>query len=235
MGSYLVFLILIVVLAGYIIYLHIQLVKKNLFIESTIKRLYGSEQSWTTGELMSFFTEVRKVEHYRALFNDKLFEEKPLAFLLGNEKNSRIYIHYTREESVADSILKTGFIFVDSFYKTAQPVSQDRLDLLMKHNSRKSFGNYLMIICIGNSIAERYLAEIDRNRLKNVNLENLLTDVPPAKNDNGDMTYILPNRFVKGYINHQTGEIVSNSEFDPEYESPNFMKNLQSFRAIQMN
>jgi len=236
MESYLLFfLVLIALLAGYIIYLHVQLAKKNLFIESTIKRLYGSGEAWTTEELMEFFNEVRKVQHYRTLFNDNLFEEKPLAFLLGNEKNSKIYIHYTRERTVAESIVKNGFIFVDSFYKTALPVNQDRLDLLMKHNSRKSFGDYLMVICIGSSIAQRYMAEIDRSRVKNISLENVLTEDPPEKNDNGDWTYVLPNKYVKGYINHQTGEIISNPAFDPEYESPNFMKNLQSFRAIQMN
>jgi hypothetical protein len=219
----------------YIIFLHIQLTKKNLFIESTVKRLYGAEKTWTSDELMSFFNEIRKVQHYKTLFNDKLFEEKPLAFLLGNEKNSKIYIHYTREEYVARNIIQKGFIFVDSFYKTALPVNQDRLDLLMKHNSRKSFGDYLIIICLGNRVANRYSAEIEQNRLKGVSIENILTEESPSKNENGDMVYLLPNKFVKGFINHQTGEIVNNPEFDPDYESPNFIKNLQSFKAMQMN
>lgn len=235
MEFYLVFLIIIAALLAYIIYLHIQLTKKNLFIDSTVKRLYGSEKTWTTRELMSFLSEIRKVQHYKTLFNDKLFEEKPLNFLLENERASKIYIHYTREEYIARNIIKSGFLFVDSFYKTALPVTQDRLDLLMKHNSRKSFGDYMMVICLGNKIADRYSSEIEKKSLKGISLENVLTDEPASKNENADMVYLLPNKFVKGFINHQTGEIMANPEFDPNYDSPGFMKNLQSFITMQMN
>lgn len=235
MEIYLVFFIIIIALLGYIIYLHIQLTKKNLFIDSTVKRLYGAEKTWSTDEMMSFLNEIRKVHHYKSLFNDKLFVEEPLNFLLENEKDSKIYIHYTKEENVARNILKDGFLFVDSFYKTALSVTQDRLDLLMKHNSRKSFGDYLIVLCLGNKIADRYSSEIEKNRLKGVALENILTEEPPSKNENSDMVYLLPNRFVKGYINHPTGEIVNNPEYNPNYDSSVFMKNIELFRIRQMN
>jgi len=235
MGTYLVFFIIIFALLAYIIYLHVQLTKKNLFIDSAIKRLYGADKTWSNDEMMSFLHEIRKVHHYGTMFNDKLFEEKPLDFLLENEKDSKIFIHYTREEEVARNIIKKGFMFADSFYKTALPVNRDRLDLLMKHNSRKSFGDYLIILNLGNKIADRYTQEIEKNMIRGISLENLLTETQPTKNENGDLIYLLPNRFVKGYINHQTGEIIRNPEYDPNYDSSAFIKNLEFFRTRQLN
>jgi hypothetical protein len=231
MGTYIVFIILITVLLGYIIYLHIQLVKKNLFIESTVKRLSGMEKSWSAEEMKRFLLEVRKVQHYSSFFNDKLFEEKSLEFLLENKKDSKIYIHYTKEETVARSILTEGFRYTDSFYKTALPVTNDRLDLLMKHNSRKSFGHYLIIICLSDRIVDHYTAELDRHGLKGVNVENILNETPVSRNENSDTVYLLPNRYVKGFINHLTGEIAVNPDFNPSYDSPAFARNIKFLRS----
>ncbi|MGD0340886.1 MAG: hypothetical protein ABSA76_04155 [Bacteroidales bacterium] len=219
-------IIAIILLLGYIVFLHIRIVRKNLFIESTVKRLAGIEQSWSPEEMMRFLHEIKKVSHYGTFFTDKLFEEKPMGFLLEDEKNSKIYIHYTKEEADARNIIRTGFRFADSFYKTALPVSHDRLDLLIKHNGRKSFGDYLIIICISEKIFRHYSEELDKSGLKGFVVENVLTVMPPFRNENGDIIYQLSNRFVKGYINHKTGEIIANPEYNPLFDSALFMQNL---------
>ena len=90
--------VVIVLLLGYIIYLNIKLAKKTLFIESTVRRLSGIEKNWSTDEMMKFLQEIRKISHYSSFFTDKLFDEQPLGFLLEDEMNSKIFIHYTREE-----------------------------------------------------------------------------------------------------------------------------------------
>ncbi len=222
--------ILIVLLLGYIIYMNILLTKKNLFIESTLKRLSGIDKSWSAEDMNRFMKEIRKVQNYSSFFNDKLFDERPLKFLLENKQDTKIYIHYTKEEAVAKRILNDGFLYADSFYKTALPVTNDKLDLLIKHNTRKSFGNYLMIICLSDKIIERYSAELDKYGLNGVVVENILTESDTSINENGDIVYLLPNRFIKGFINHQTGEITSNPSFDPTYDSPVFTKNIESLR-----
>jgi len=222
----LLFIIVIIMLLGYIVFLNIRLTKKNLFIESTVKRLVGMEQSWSPEEMMRFLYEIKKISHYNSFFTDKLFEEKPMGFLLEDEKNSKIYIHYTLEEADARNIVKTGFRFADSFYKTALPVTHDRLDLLIKHNGRKSFGNYLIILCISDKIFRHYSEELDKNGLKGFAVENVLTVMLPFRNENGDIIYQLSNRFVKGFINHQTGEITVNPEYNPLYDSDLFTQNL---------
>ncbi|MGA1977686.1 MAG: hypothetical protein ABSG89_07495 [Bacteroidales bacterium] len=223
--------VVIVLLLGYIIYLNIKLAKKTLFIESTVRRLSGIEKNWSTDEMMKFLQEIRKISHYSSFFTDKLFDEQPLGFLLEDEMNSKIFIHYTREEEDAMNIIREGFRFADSFYKTALPVTHDRLDLLMKHNSRKSFGDYLIILSISEKIFSLYSSEIDKFGLKGFSVENILTEVPPYYNENGDLIYLLPNKFVKGMINHKTGEIISNPEYNPMYNSPLFGRNIDQMKA----
>ena len=225
--------IFIAILLSYIVYLHIQLAKKNIFIESTIKRLTGIEKGWSPEEILRFLFDMRKTRHYNSFFGDKLFEEKSLNFLLADVEDSKIYIHYTKEEGDARNIIREGFWFADSFYKTALQVSNDKLDLLIKHNSRKSFGDYLVILCMSDRIFNHYSAKLELNGLKGVAVENVLTESPPFKNENADLVYLLPNRFVKGYINYQTGEINSNPEYNPSYDSPLFERNLELLKTSQ--
>jgi hypothetical protein len=228
-------IIAIILLLGYIIFLNIRIAKKNLFIESTVRRLSGIEQSWSPGEMMRFLSEIKKVSHYSSFFTDKLFEEKPMGFLLEDEKNSKIYIHYTKEEADARNIIREGFRFADSFYKTALPVTHDRLDLLIKHNGRKSFGDYIVIICISDKIFRHYSEELDKYGLKGFAVENVLIIAPPFRNENADIIYQLSNKFVKGFINHLTGEITVNPEYNPLYDSALFVQNLEFFKKRAAN
>jgi hypothetical protein len=230
-----ILIVIIIMLLIYIVILSINLEKKDLFIQSALQKLAGMEKTWSTEEMMKFLHEIRSLRHYSSFLTDKLFEEKPLGFLLENEKNSKIFIHYTKEESDARNILKEGFRFADSFYKTALPVSHDRLDLLIKHNGRKSFGDYLVIICLSEKIYSHYTSELDRNGLKGFAVENVLTEITPYRNENSDLTYLLSKRFVKGYINHLTGEIVANPDFNPLYDSLTFSSNIDMLKTTPLN
>lgn len=226
-----IIVVLIVGLLVYIISLHMKLAKKNLIIETTLQKLTGIERNRTAEEMMNFLKEIRIAGKYNSYVTDKLFEEKPINFLLENEKDSKVFMHYTKNETDARNILKEGFMFADSFYKTALPVSKDRLDLIIKHNGRKSFGDYLIIITISAKIFDHYSGLIEKSGFRDYSAENILTEKPSFRNDNSDMVYILCNKFVKGYINHQTGEIVRNSDFNPVYDSPLFQKNLELIRS----
>lgn len=235
MGTTLIFILVIAALLVYIVIQQIQIARKNIFIESTVKRLSGIEKSWSAEEMMKFLQEIKKVSHYGSFFTDKLFEEKPLGFLLENSKDTRIWIHYTKEEADAVNIIREGFLFADSFYKTALSVSNDKLDLLIKHNGRKSFGDYLIVISFADKIFNHYSEELDKKGLKGFSVENVLTESPPFRNENADIVYKLSNRFVKGFINHQTGEIFKNPEFNPMYDSPAFERNLGMMKNNSSN
>jgi hypothetical protein len=222
--------ILIVALLGYIIFLHTRLAKKNIFIESTVRRLSGIEKRRNMDEMTSFLLEIQKLSQFSPFFKDKFLEEGTINFILEDDKDLKIYMHYTKDEADARSILKDGFKFEDSFYKTALPVSKDKLDMIIKHNRRKNFGEYLIIICISNDIVKTYSMELEKAGIKNYSFENILTATPPVRNDNSDLVYQLSSQYIKGYINHRTGEIVKNPGFDPGYNSPAFMKNIVSLK-----
>lgn len=231
MALQIVMFILIILLLGYIVFLHIQLIKKNIFIESTVKRLSGIEKNQSMGEMMAFLKEIQKFSQYRSFPQDKLLEESTINFILDNSKDMKTYMHYTKDEADAKNIIKEGFKFAESFYKTALPVSKDKLDLLIKHYNRKFFGEYLILICISNDIVNYYSMELEKAGIKNYSFENVLTEAPPVINENSDLVYQLSSRFIKGYVNHRTGEIVNNPGFDPWYNSPGFMRNIDSLKT----
>jgi hypothetical protein len=222
--------IIIILLAVYIIYLHIQLTRKNIFIESIVKRLTGIEKEWNSVEMNKFLSELHRLSLRGTFSKDKIFEDKTLNFILDNERDTKIYIHYTKDENDAKSILRQGFKFVDSFHKTALPISNDKLDLMIKHNSRKYFGDFIIIISISNDIVKHYSAELEKTEIKNYYFENVLTETTPVKNDNSDLEYLLPLQYIKGYINHRTGQIISNPSFNPGYSSPLFKANIDRIK-----
>jgi hypothetical protein len=222
-------ILIIVALLGYITYLQIQLTKKNHFIATTVERLSHIDSSRSMEEMVAFLEELHKIALYSSYVNDKFPDKNATDFLLEKEKELKIYMHYTKEENDALNIMKTGFLFVDSFYRTALPVTSDRLDFKIKHNSRRYFGDYLVVICISEKIVSRYSSELKKKAGINFTFENILTEKPTVKNENGDIIYLLPPQFIKGYINHRTGAIVKNQSFNPAYESPAFEANIESF------
>jgi hypothetical protein len=224
------YLIIIAGLIPYIVFLQMQIVKKNVLLESTLKRFAGSDEDVKMEELLHFREEIKKLNYYSSFFNEKLFEEKPLGFIFENVNNSKIYIHYTKNEDDAISILSNGFRFAETFYKTALPISNDKLDLIVKHNSRKYFGDYLIVICISNNVISKYSADLSKAGINSFNIENVLTESPTVKNENSDIVYLLPNKFIKGYINHITGDIIQNTDFNPEYCSPGFDNNIKRLK-----
>jgi len=226
MGSIIALLIIIITLLGYIIYLHLKLGKQNVFIETTVKRLSGIDKTRSMEDMVVFLEELQKLSQYSAFFHDKFQEKGTIDFITGNGPAQRIYIHYTKFREDAYSILREGFKFSDSFYKTALQVSKDKLDLTIKHNSRKYFGDYLIVICISNEIVERYSHAIKEAGIKDYSFENLLTETSPEGVVNSDMVFQLAPQYIKGFVNHLTGEIVTNQKFDPGYDSPAFRKNI---------
>lgn len=231
MATQIVLIIFIIALLGYIVFLHIQLTKKNIFIESTVKRISGIEKSRSMEEMMAFLQEIQKQVQPGSFFSDRLLDEKTISFIFENDKDQKIYIHYTKEESDAGSIIHDGFRFADSFHKTALPVSRDKLDLVIKHNSRKFFGEYLIVISISNDVFNFYSLELEKAGIRNYSIENILTNLPPSRNDNSDLMYQLSPQFIKGYINLRTGVIVRNQDFDPWYNSEAFMRNIDLLKT----
>lgn len=207
--------IVIIVLAGYIVILHIRLVKKNLLLE----RLHGKIQ------------EYKMRDNYLSVSDEKLLDEKVLQFILENITAAKVYLHYTKKQEDAENILKEGFRFADSFYKTAFQITGDRLELVVKHNSKKYFGEFIVVICISENIIRFYNDEIIKAGIKNCHFENILTERPAIINDNADTIYTLPPQYVKGFINYTSGKIYYNPAFNFNYSSPWFNINLGKLKS----
>jgi len=87
------------------------------------------------------------------------------------------------------------------------------------------------VIGISNDVANFYAYELGKAGMSNYSFENILTETPPAKNENSDLVYQLSPQFIKGYVNHRTGVIVKNPVYDPLYNSPNFLKNIALLKS----
>jgi hypothetical protein len=231
MATQIILIILIIALVIYSIVLQIRLTRKNIFIESTVKRLSGIEKRRSMEEMTAFLSEIQKQAQYSSFFTDKLLDKETTDFIFDNDKELKIFIHYTLQEADAKNIIKDGFLFADSFYKTALHVTRDSLDLKIKHNSKKYYGDFLIVISISNDIVNFFSMEIKKAGITGYSYENVLTEIAPFRNENSDIVYQLSSKFVKGYLNYRTGEIVNNPGFDPWYNSPQFQKNIDLLKS----
>lgn len=155
-------------------------------------------------------------------------EEQVLNFIFDHPESSNHYyfIHYTREKQVADKIVKEGFKYIESFHNSAEQVTNDKLDFLYKHNIYKPYGNHIVIIGIARNVFDKYAAMV-REKGLNAYIENILSETPPEYDEEAEeYRYTLPRQFIKGYANYISGEMVSNPDFNPSYDSPEFLNKL---------
>ena len=219
--------LIIALLIIYIGYLHFLLIRKTTRLREfdrymeKIKNKYGEER------VKNIYDTSATAEEKVADKREMILKEHILDFMFENEKARKIFIHYTKEEDDAKKILKEGFKFVDSFYKTAEEVRNDETDLIYKHNRHKSYGNNIIVISIDKDIYNYYLKETDKVPSYEIVVEQLLTEKPPYLNDDSEMIYTLHHNFVKGYINYVTGKVVENPDFNPTYNTNQFYENLK--------
>ncbi len=219
-------LILIILLLLYILYLQLRLAKKNHIIESYLLNLQKKQEDWSKTEYQSISGSFGK-----KVIKDKFLNDDIYNFLFGNNEEVKIYLHYTREKSVANEILSEGFKFVNSFYKTAELVFNDKLYLMHRHNEHKQFGEFVMVISISKKNFNKYTQELSKLQAKNIAVEQILTEVPHQTDENGEEIFTSPRQFIKGYFNYLNGSIVTNPYYNPDYLSPKFDENLKKLKS----
>lgn len=196
-----------------------------------VGKLTKFEKEWDNEHVLNLLEKLRLLSTETVSKRDKLFDEAVMKFLFANEKDSKIFVHYTKDINVAKKIFEEGFKFADSFEKTAEQIINDSVDLTYKHNIRKYYGKYIIVICISNNIYNYYDEEIKLISKQNMQVEQVLTDIAPCFNDNMDEVFTLSNHYIKGYVNYETGEVVSNKQFNSNYNSEAFKSNLQRIRT----
>ena len=228
-----ILILLILVLAVYIVFLHVKLARKDLVIEDIQRKISGIEKKFSLDEIRMAVNELETIRGKAMVTDDRLFDDNVLEFIMSDLDRSATYVHYTKDEKIAARIMNEGFMFAESFYRTAIRITGDRLELIIKHNSKKLYGDYIVVIGISDRIVKIYSDMLESEGITNYFLENILTETSPCRNDNSEDVYVLSSRFVKGYLNFRTGEIFQNQGYDPDYKSPAFESNIARLKELR--
>jgi len=218
--------LIIVILFVYITYLHLQLSKKNFLIKSYLDKSTKNNKNNERQDILSFLENLRNPDYKGTVTKDKMLDKRFSKFLFENDQEIKLFLHYTAQEKVAEKIIREGFKFANSFYKTAEYIYNDELYLIHRHHEHKQYGQYVIVICISNNLYNHYSEELNKRKAKNVAVEQVLTENPSYIDDNSDEIFILPKQYIKGYFNYLEGTIVKNPEFNYNYNSPKFDENL---------
>lgn len=184
----------------------------------------------------SFDDKLTLLSYFNRWFDDMLqipqqvkqvvaFEERLLRSIFDGDSGVLYFIHYTKLETTARTIMSEGLRYVESFHNTAEQVINDRLDIAYKHSLYKPYGSFVVVIGIAEQLVIKYTDEIKR---RNVDLyvENVLSREQPAFSDDDETTYLLPPSYVKGFFNYGNGEFTANPAFNPYFDSSDFIRNL---------
>lgn len=215
------------ILLGYIILLHVLLARKSNTLKSIKNRIAVLEQNGKNEDINKFLKRLQRIRTENKLVADKLLEDQIMQFMFEDEITMKIFLHYTRDENIAQKIMGEGFKFVNSFYKTAEPIINDQLDLMYKHSMHKFFGPIVVVIAVSNKVYHFYEEKLHDLHVLDVKTEQILTETKPEINENSDEVYLLPNQYIKGYFNYVSGDIVTNPDFNPHYDSSIFKQNLE--------
>lgn len=220
-------LILIIALFVYIIYLQLMLARKNVLLKSCFEKIELKDSKLNKKDIIRFLENIKNPDYTKVVTKDRILDKEINNFIFENENEVKLFLHYTSTKNVANKILKEGFKFASSFYKTAEHIYNDELYLIQRHHEHKQFGNFVIVICISKNIFSHYSEELNNIETKNIAVEQILTESQPTKDENNEFLYTLPKQFVKGYFNFREGNVMKNPDFNPYYHSDIFDKNLK--------
>jgi hypothetical protein len=123
---------------------------------------------------------------------------------------SRVFIHLTNNKEIAEKIMAEGFMYSESFYKSSEEISPNQIDLIYKLQIYKFYGNFVIIMCIPYNLFQN----IDKEKLGKSLDQDILSDYGISEYyPDMNLGYKLPSRFVRGYIDLSTKQIVENPSF----------------------
>ena len=123
-------------------------------------------------------------------------------------EDSMLFIHFTSQKLVAESIIQQGFKYSDSFYKTTQQISSFEIEFVYKFQLYREYGDFLMFFCI----PETVFWLIQKNLWSPKN--DLLMELGISLNNSDDeLNYLLPPMFVLGYVDLKNQIFISNERY----------------------
>ncbi len=140
-----------------------------------------------------------------------------LAAILTNFRNCCFFLHNTRELSVAEKILRDGFIFENQLVNSTDRVNPNEpIEITYFLFQRKDYGPFTVVIAIPMGTFEEY-SEISVRYA--VNIEEILTITTPYSSDNDEMIYTVSPKHILGYFNNNSGDFIQNSLWDISFNN----------------
>ncbi len=209
-------IVIIIALVVYITVLHYYWHKKNLLFKEGIIRLMGLEEMLLKEGLEKMISKILDSQKTEKPKRDKIFDEPLQNFIFSDKSSQVIFLHYTKEEKVAQDITQQGFIFEDSFHKTAEQVTDDVEDFAYRHFLNRPFGPYVVVIGIEKELYE-HLHNLVLKGVSELNVEQALSQRVEEDLEGNEELYLLPGYYIKGYVNAITGDIHINPDFNPAF------------------
>jgi len=204
----------------------------NWFYVQIYDNKFKAEGDFTKLEfLLSKFSEyIGDDKKEKTYVVDNFLNQQIQDFIFENDDEAIIYLHYTYNKKVAQSILENGFEFVSPFDNTTSLLKKDNVVINFNHYVRKAFGDYVIVICIEKEMFNYYLNEVKKYDNKYTEIEELLTTTPSFVNDDNEKIFTLHKSFVKGYFNYYTKELVANPDYNFKNNLAEFHENLEKVK-----
>lgn len=157
--------------------------------------------------------------------------EKAIVFqkFMGTDKDLLNYVHNTYSEEIANKIINEGFIFEKYLENTSDLISPSQIiDIKYFLHRRRSYGNFTILIQIEKKIVENLSEQLNGTPF---HYTEAITKKDPEPSPDGEMLYVLPEQYIKGFFNQDTLEIVKNALFDPSYNPSFFIENLNKLKS----
>ncbi|MCF6365935.1 MAG: immunity 53 family protein [Bacteroidales bacterium] len=195
----------------------------NYFLINAKEKIFSGEGDFTKLDfLIGKFRAYLGETDFHSHENDMFLNPDIQNFIFENEKNELIFLHYTSEKETADKILKEGFRYQTSFDKTTTLIKNDKIDINYNHLIRKPFGKFVVVISIQKKLHSKYNQLVNNAGKKELKVEEVLSEKPVYEDEFNEKTYTLHHKFIKGYINYSSGQIVKNAEFNSGFDSDLF-------------
>jgi len=205
--------IAIIVIITVIITLQYLKIRKNKNLIKTLSAAFGLNEP-TNKNQDELVEKIIRI-HLNGESSKFKVHDKISNFILTQLNETKVYIHFTSKESIAQKILTEGFKYSESIYKTTQEVVNNSVDLTYKLQIYRPYGNYLIVICI-----QEKLFKFANSYINSDKQFSLIDNVLSIYNPNDDLEYTLPAKFIRGYIDMEKKTIIENKSFlnevDPE-------------------
>jgi len=126
------------------------------------------------------------------------------------------FLHNTRDEDVAEKIMKEGFRFESQLPHSTDRVNpSEPIEIIYFLFQRKEYGIYTIVLAIPKETYDRYLRIAD---YLDLTIEELMSTEKPWYSDNDELVYTISPKHILGYFNNKTAEFVKNKLWDPHYD-----------------